>query len=151
MGEPAGATEHDRIRRRELAQAIVEAVENDESVADAADLETIPVHGAGEHCPRAQVEERLFALAQEIQQLIGGELYLVVTHDRRSDDQYDLHLTLADANAAVEEFKALYDGEEMRWLERTYGRPKWVRYVDSLGGDGPTVLIQVIGMSGSKP
>jgi len=144
MGEPAPASEAERARRRELAAAIVKSVEDDERMPLAVGYET---DGAGFH--RTSVEELSFSLAQEIQQLIGGELYLVVMKDRRIDDQFSLHLTRADADAAIEDFKELYGSEENdAWTERAYGRPRWVRYVNRRSEEGPNARIEIIGIVG---
>ena len=72
-------------------------------------------------------------------------VFVVVREDRHHDDEITVHAKYALAEAAVEEFMGRYshpDGR-YRWMERDYGRPLWIRYVDCDGlDDGPKVRIE---------
>ncbi len=69
------------------------------------------------------------------------EVFVVVCHDRHTDDEITVHLSLESANAAVSAFKAAYGSDIQQWYERDYGAPKWVRYVDC-HEEGPSARIE---------
>ena len=67
MGQPSTPSPIDRVARRRLARDIIESVRNDEEMP--LPLQVVPVHGAGEHLRRADVEQGAFELAQELDML----------------------------------------------------------------------------------
>lgn len=70
------------------------------------------------------------------------KIFVVICHDRHTDDGITVHTTREGADAKIEEFKASYPDTHYQWAERDYGRPAgWVRYVDS-HDDGPKARIQ---------
>ena len=72
---------------------------------------------------------------------IGQILYVVVCHDRHSDDSISVHATREGADAAIADFQAEYD-DSYTWTEQTYGHDEgWVRYVDT-GDEGPWARIE---------
>lgn len=73
-----------------------------------------------------------------------AECFIVVCRDRHSDLGLTVHHTVEGANRKVEELKAMfgkYAREPIIWREQTYGRPRWVRYVDCYD-DGPKIYIE---------
>lgn len=71
------------------------------------------------------------------------KLYIVFCHDRHVDPDITVYETREGADAAIENFKKSYAGQELEWTEENYGRDSgWVRYVASGGGDGPNARIQ---------
>ena len=67
MGEPTTPSPIDRVARRRFARDIIESVRNDEEMP--LPLQVVPVHGAGEHFRRTDVEQVAFDLAQELDML----------------------------------------------------------------------------------
>lgn len=71
-------------------------------------------------------------------------LYVVICHDRHTDDQVTVHASRQGADARIAEFQALYD-DSHEWAEQSYGRDRgWVRYVNNVDthDDGPTARIE---------
>jgi hypothetical protein len=66
-------------------------------------------------------------------------VFLVVRHDRHTDDEITAHATRASADAAVEEFKTRY-GNVYQWSEES--ARGWERLVNSDHDDGPSVHIE---------
>lgn len=78
-------------------------------------------------------------------------LFVVVREDRHFDPEITVHSTRELADAAIEEFKARYTaaGDRYTWEEQTYGRPKWLRYVDCFE-DGPNARIEAATLDGGS-
>lgn len=72
--------------------------------------------------------------------MTGQQIFILVCRDRRSDTGISVHATREGADAALEEFKAIFD--DLEWRERTYGQPRWCRYVDA-HDDGPSAYIEI--------
>jgi hypothetical protein len=71
-------------------------------------------------------------------------VFVVYRHDRYSDPGISVHRTRDGADEVIEEFKERYADNGYAWTEENYGRPKWVRYVASGGGEGPNARIEEI-------
>lgn len=71
---------------------------------------------------------------------VSRTLYIVIREDRHTDDEITAHETREGADAAVEKFKARYDGE--RWKKEHWRDPKVLCYFDA-GDDGPKVRIEI--------
>lgn len=72
----------------------------------------------------------------------GRQAFLVICKDRHVDLGLSIHLTRAGADAAVAAFQAHY-GDDHAWVEESWGAPKWVRYVRSAEGDGPSAYVEI--------
>lgn len=70
------------------------------------------------------------------------QILIVVCRDRHVDNVITAHRTRAGADAAIEAFKLAYEDDKLTWVERDYGRPKWVRYVNTDHDDGPSAYIE---------
>lgn len=70
------------------------------------------------------------------------KVFVVICHDRHTDDSITVHTTREGADTKIEEFRSLYSYVDYQWTERNYGRSSgWVRYVDTHDG-GPNARIQ---------
>lgn len=68
-------------------------------------------------------------------------VFVVMLRERHIDEQITVHETLEGANAMVDQYGKDY---EVEWIERSYGRPRWVRYVDCDNDDGPKCRIEEV-------
>lgn len=80
-----------------------------------------------------------------------SEVFVVVWHDRHTDDAITVHTTREGADARIESIMKSYDDECTNrgrdahdWRERDYGRDSgWVRYVEGDHDDGPHGRIEL--------
>jgi hypothetical protein len=113
MGETATPSETERVATRKLAAAIVEAVRDDDSMP--LDLQVVSVHGAGEHFRRVDVENLVFALAQEITQLRDERealvnVYVAAAQLRTFPVPFNDHFELV---GAVDECRSVLEGKKV--------------------------------------
>lgn len=54
-----------------------------------------------------------------------------------------MHITRGGADAAITEFQSTYEGDDYTRVEENWGAPKWVRYVSTKEGEGPSVYIEI--------
>lgn len=75
--------------------------------------------------------------------MTGQQIYILVLRDRHSDVGVSVHATRQGADAALEQFKAIYDNIGAGdWKEEAWGQPRWCRYVHA-HDDGPKAYIEV--------
>lgn len=73
----------------------------------------------------------------------GQQIFIVILRDRHSDLGISVHLTRAGADAAVEQFKTIYDDiKPADWKEEAWGQPRWCRYVHA-HDEGPRAYIEI--------
>jgi hypothetical protein len=75
--------------------------------------------------------------------VIDQQIYILVCRDRHSDLGLSVHATREGADAALEEFKAIFDNiDASSWKEETWGQPRWCRYV-RVHDEGPSAYIEI--------
>jgi hypothetical protein len=74
---------------------------------------------------------------------VERSIFVLVCRDRHADFGISVHATREGADAALEEFKTIYDdigpGD---WKEELWGQPKWCRYVHA-HDEGPSAYIEI--------